>query len=49
MFIRKYNISEDDMEIVMCMTKQQKAGQQWKFVGSFYYTTIVLTTIGKKM
>ena len=48
--LRKYKISKDDfdiMEEVVQLQQPYKAGKPWKFAGSFYYATTVLTTIGK--
>jgi hypothetical protein len=48
--LRKYRISEDDFDIleeVVQLQQPYKAGKPWKFAGSFYYATTVLTTIGK--
>lgn len=48
--LRKYKISQDDfdiMEEVVQLQQPYKAGKPWKFAGSFYYATTVLTTIGK--
>ena len=45
----KYHISEDDfivLEEVVQLQQPYKAGKPWKFAGSFYYATTVLTTIG---
>ena len=45
----KYKISEDDFNIleeVVQLQQPYKAGKPWKFAGSFYYATTVLTTIG---
>ncbi|KAI5755092.1 two pore potassium channel protein sup-9-like [Diaphorina citri] len=49
MIMNKYNISPDDfklLETLILKSEPHKAGQQWKFAGSFYYATTVLTTIG---
>lgn len=48
--MNKYNISPDDfrlIETLILKSEPHKAGRQWKFAGSFYYATTVLTTIGK--
>lgn len=45
----KYNISQSDfvlLEEMVLLLKPYKAGMPWKFAGSFYYATTVLTTIG---
>ena len=45
----KYRISEHDFNIleeVVQLQQPYKAGKPWKFAGSFYYATTVLTTIG---
>lgn len=45
----KYKISEHDFNIleeVVQLQQPYKAGKPWKFAGSFYYATTVLTTIG---
>jgi len=47
--LNKYKISEDDFNIleeVVQLQQPYKAGKPWKFAGSFYYATTVLTTIG---
>eukprot|EP00090_Calanus_glacialis_P004965 TRINITY_DN13777_c0_g1_i1.p1 TRINITY_DN13777_c0_g1~~TRINITY_DN13777_c0_g1_i1.p1 ORF type:complete len:451 (-),score=79.27 TRINITY_DN13777_c0_g1_i1:48-1400(-) len=47
--LAKYNISQHDfglLEEVVLLYKPYKAGMPWKFAGSFYYATTVLTTIG---
>ena len=47
--IQKYGISEEDNEVmgeVVPLLQPFKAGKPWKFAGSFYYATTVLTTIG---
>jgi hypothetical protein len=36
------------LEEVVLLYKPYKAGMPWKFAGSFYYATTVLTTIGEK-
>ena len=48
--LRKYHIDQDDFNIleeVVQLQQPYKAGKPWKFAGSFYYATTVLTTIGK--
>ena len=48
--LEKYKISNDDFDIleeVVQLQQPYKAGKPWKFAGSFYYATTVLTTIGK--
>ena len=45
----KYGVTEDDfhvLEEVVYLKQPFKAGKPWKFAGSFYYATTVLTTIG---
>ena len=37
------------LEEVVLLYKPYKAGMPWKFAGSFYYATTVLTTIGKRI
>ena len=47
--IEKYGISDADNEVmgqVVPLLQPFKAGKPWKFAGSFYYATTVLTTIG---
>jgi len=34
------------MEEAVLLYKPYKAGKPWKFAGSFYYATTVLTSIG---
>ena len=49
--LRKYNISVNDfvlLEELIQLEQPYKAGKPWKFAGSFYYATTVLTTIGKQ-
>lgn len=51
-FRSKYNISEADfynMTWNIINSIPHKAGIQWKFVGSFYFATTVITTIGKNL
>lgn len=46
----KYNVSEQDyriLESVIVKSIPHKAGYQWKFAGAFYFSTTVITTIGK--
>lgn len=46
----KYNISVADWETLrdyVIKYVPHNAGIQWKFSGSFYFTTIVITTIGE--
>ena len=46
---QKYGISEADYQVmgeVVPLIQPFKAGSPWKFAGSFYYSTTVLTTIG---
>ena len=48
--LRKYKIVKHDFNIleeVVQLSQPYKAGKPWKFAGSFYYATTVLTTIGK--
>ncbi|GIY80024.1 two pore potassium channel protein sup-9 [Caerostris darwini] len=50
LLIEKYNISKEDYRIwstVIIKSVPHKAGIQWKFAGSFYFATTVLTTIGE--
>uniref|UniRef100_A0A915HMJ9 Potassium channel domain-containing protein n=1 Tax=Romanomermis culicivorax TaxID=13658 RepID=A0A915HMJ9_ROMCU len=45
----KYNFTQDDfrvLETVVYKSIAQKTGQQWKFVGAFYFSTVVITTVG---
>ena len=47
--LTKYDISKHDFNIleeVVQLQQPYKAGKPWKFAGSFYYATTVLTTIG---
>lgn len=47
--LKKYSITDDDFDIleeVVQLQQPYKAGKPWKFAGSFYYATTVLTTIG---
>ena len=47
----KYAINRDDfilLEELIQLEQPYKAGKPWKFAGSFYYATTVLTTIGRK-
>ncbi|KOC65633.1 Potassium channel subfamily K member 9 [Habropoda laboriosa] len=47
--MRKYNITQEDyrmLEIVIIENKPLKAGPQWKFVGAFYFATLVVSMIG---
>ncbi|XP_070534445.1 potassium channel subfamily K member 15-like [Ptychodera flava] len=46
---REYNISDEvyrDMEKTIIRLVPHKAGVQWKFAGSFYFATTIITTIG---
>lgn len=46
---QKYNFTKDDfkvLEMVVHKSIAQKAGQQWKFTGAFYFATVVITTVG---
>ena len=46
---KKYNISPEDDQVMgelIPLLQPFKAGKPWKFAGSFYYATTVLTTIG---
>ncbi|CAH1773231.1 unnamed protein product [Owenia fusiformis] len=48
-FKTKYNITEKDYEDIIenvIKLKPYRAGIQWKFAGSFYFATTVITTIG---
>lgn len=48
--LKRYQITDDDFDIleeVVQLQQPYKAGKPWKFAGSFYYATTVLTTIGK--
>ena len=48
--LAKYNISEGDFTVlaeIIHLSQPYKAGKPWKFAGSFYYATTVLTTIGR--
>ncbi|CAM9707377.1 unnamed protein product [Lampetra planeri] len=45
----KYNVSSDDwreLERVVMLSEPHRAGVQWKFAGSFYFSITVITTIG---
>lgn len=49
-FKAKYNISEEDYRNLsrnVMLSEPHKAGVQWKFAGSFFFATTVITTIGK--
>jgi len=46
---QKYRITEDDFKIIEVLIeerKSHKAGPQWKFAGSFYFSLVVLALIG---
>ncbi|KAM4588677.1 potassium channel subfamily K member 15-like [Odontesthes bonariensis] len=46
---KKYGFTEDDygdMERVVLLSEPHRGGRQWKFAGSFYFATNVITTIG---
>lgn len=46
---QKYKISDDDFKIIEVLIeerKSHKAGPQWKFAGSFYFSLVVLALIG---
>ncbi|KAG8187149.1 hypothetical protein JTE90_020027 [Oedothorax gibbosus] len=50
LLVSKYNISAEDYRIwstIIIKSVPHKAGIQWKFAGSFYFATTVLTTIGE--
>ncbi|KAK2914704.1 hypothetical protein Q8A73_005298 [Channa argus] len=47
---KKYGFTEDDyreIERVVILSKPHRAGSQWQFAGSFYFSITVITTIGK--
>ncbi|XP_072239301.1 potassium channel subfamily K member 15-like [Leuresthes tenuis] len=46
---KKYGFMEDDygdIERVVLLSEPHRGGRQWKFAGSFYFATTVITTIG---
>ena len=46
---RKYSITEEDyrvLETTIIKMEPHKAGPQWKFIGAFYFATVVLVMIG---
>ncbi|XP_067361130.1 potassium channel subfamily K member 15-like [Channa argus] len=46
---KKYGFTEDDyreIERVVILSKPHRAGSQWQFAGSFYFSITVITTIG---
>jgi len=46
---RKYGITDDDyrvLETTIIKMEPHKAGPQWKFIGAFYFATVVLVMIG---
>ena len=46
----KYKINKsdyDNLTNLIIRMKPYKAGTQWKFAGSFYFATTVITTIGE--
>lgn len=46
----KFNISDEDYQRIannVIRSIPHKAGVQWKFTGSFYFVTTVITTIGQ--
>ena len=51
-FRAKYNVSEEDYRNLsrnVVLSEPHKAGVQWKFAGSFFFATTVITTIGEYM
>jgi|SRR6218665_1249714 len=49
-FMNKYNVSERDFQRltnIVIHSVPHEAGIQWKFAGSFFFSTTVITTIGK--
>uniref|UniRef100_A0A9J2Q7L9 Potassium channel domain-containing protein n=1 Tax=Ascaris lumbricoides TaxID=6252 RepID=A0A9J2Q7L9_ASCLU len=46
---QKYNFTKDYqlLQTVVIKSIPHKGGYQWKFVGAFYFATVVITTVGK--
>ena len=46
---KKYSITDEDyrvLETTIIKMEPHKAGPQWKFIGAFYFATVVLVMIG---
>ena len=47
---KKYSITDEDyrvLETTIIKMEPHKAGPQWKFIGAFYFATVVLVMIGE--